>query len=129
MIEQIVEVACPSEETFKESRGYDSTVQIMNEIHELLTSDLKKRYTIEELSGRYHVNQTTLKTAFKMVFGQSIAAYMKGYRIKRAMEYLTQTDRPIFEIACEVGYENQSKFTQAFKDITGILPKEYRKRH
>ncbi|MBQ1871764.1 MAG: helix-turn-helix domain-containing protein, partial [Lachnospiraceae bacterium] len=35
--------------------------------------------------------------------------------------------KPISEIASLVGYENQSKFTQAFKSITGKLPKDIRK--
>ena len=128
MIEQVVEVACPAEETFTESGAYDSRISVINEIHELLTSDLSKRYTIEELSVMFHINQTTLKAAFKTVFGKSVAAYMKDYRIKRAMEYLTQTDMPVSEISCLVGYENQSKFTQAFKSVTGVLPKDYRKK-
>lgn len=128
MIERIVDVACPSVETFEDSQSYDSTVQTVNEIHRLLTADLKKRYTIEELALRFHINQTTLKTVFKTVFGRSIAAYMKEYRIKRAAELLTQSDNSISEIAAAVGYENQSKFTQAFKDVTGMLPKDYRKR-
>ena len=129
MIERMVDVACPTAESFEESHSYDSTVQTVNEIHALLTADLKKRYTIEELAQKFHINQTTLKTVFKTVFGQSIAAYMKEYRIKRAMEQLVKTDRSIAEIAYEVGYENQSKFTQAFKDVTGTLPKDYRKHH
>lgn len=128
MIERMVDVTCPSAEIFEESHGYDSAVQTVNAVHELLTADLRKRYTIEELSMLFHINQTTLKTVFKTVFGQSIAAYMKEYRIKRAMEQLSQSDRPIAEIAYEVGYGNQSKFTQAFKDVTGTLPKDYRKR-
>lgn len=128
MIEQVVEVACPAEETFTESGAYDSRISVINEIHELLTSDLSKRYTIEELSVMFHINQTTLKAAFKTVFGKSVAAYMKDYRIKRAMEYLAQTDMPVSEISCLVGYENQSKFTQAFKSVTGVLPKDYRKK-
>ncbi len=128
MIEQIVEVACPVEETFEESQAYDSQAQVINEIHTFLTADLKNRYTIEELSSRFHINQTTLKTAFKAMFGQPIAAYMKEYRIKRAKELLGRSDMAISQIAYEVGYENQSKFTAAFKDVTGMLPKDYRRK-
>ena len=54
---------------------------------------------------------------------------MKQYRIKQAMQYLDESDRSIAEIAALVGYENQSKFTQAFKKVTGMLPKDYRKKH
>ena len=127
-IEQVVEVACPADESFTDSSAYDSHISVINEIHELLISDLSRRYTIEELSSMFHINQTTLKAAFKTVFGKSIAAYMKEYRIKRAMEFLTATDMSVSEISSMVGYENQSKFTQAFKSVTGILPKDYRKK-
>ena len=129
MIEEIMEVACPVEEEAEVSHieNYDSTVQIVNEVHELLISDITKRYTIEELSAKFHINQTTLKTTFKTMFGQSIGGYMKEYRIKRAKDMLCHSDAPIAEIACAVGYENQSKFTAAFRDVTGMLPRDYRK--
>lgn len=129
MIEEIMEVACPVEEEAEVSHieNYDSTVQIVNEVHELLISDITKRYTIEELSAKFHINQTTLKTTFKTMFGQSIGGYMKEFRIKRAKDMLCHSDAPIAEIACAVGYENQSKFTSAFRDVTGILPRDYRK--
>ena len=131
MIEQIVEVACPSDDAFAElhTHAEDSLIQTVNEVHEFLINDLTKRYTIEELSTKYHVNQTTLKTTFKTVFGQSIGGYMKEYRIKRAKELLCHSDASIAEIAFAVGYENQSKFTVAFRDVTGILPRDYRKVH
>ena len=129
MIEEIMEVACPVEEEAEGSHteNYDSTVQIVNEVHELLISDITKRYTIEELSAKFHINQTTLKTTFKTMFGQSIGGYMKEFRIKRAKDMLCHSDAPIAEIACAVGYENQSKFTAAFRDVTGMLPRDYRK--
>ena len=129
MIEEIMEVACPVEEEAEGSHteNYDSTVQIVNEVHELLVNDITKRYTIEELSAKFHINQTTLKTTFKTMFGQSIGGYMKEYRIKRAKDMLCHSDAPIAEIACAVGYENQSKFTAAFRDVTGMLPRDYRK--
>ncbi len=127
MIERIVEVACPAREAFEESIGYDSQIQTVNEIHDFLIADLSKRHTIEALSQAFHINQTTLKMTFKTVFGKSIAAYMKEYRIKKSAELLKGSNKSISQIAYEVGYENQSKFTQAFKSITGLLPKDYRK--
>lgn len=129
MIEQIVEVACPAEELREESVVQDSAVETVNEIHALLVGDLKKRYTIEELASDFHINQTTLKITFKTVFGQSIGGYMKEFRIKRAKELLARSDASVAEIASAVGYENQSKFTAAFRDLVGVLPRDYRKAH
>ncbi len=127
MMEKVCEVSCPGEEIGVDSHEYDANVNIILQVHDFLVQDICSRHTIEELSRRFSINQTTLKTAFKAVYGQPVASYMKDYRIKKAKELLLHTDSPIAEIASRVGYENQSKFTQAFKEVTGMLPKEYRK--
>lgn len=54
---------------------------------------------------------------------------MKEYRIKQAAVLLRQTQATISEIAKQVGYENQSKFATAFRDIFNIAPAEYRKQN
>lgn len=101
----------------------------IKEIHRLLTEDLKHRFTIEELSKRYLINTSTLKEVFKAVYGLPIATYMKEYRVRRAMELLRDTNASIADIAAQVGYESQGKFTKAFKDVAQVLPTEYRKMH
>ena len=112
----------------KELMQYGSRqTELIREIHQLLTEDLTRRFTIEELSHRYLTNTSTLKEVFKAVYGLPIAAYMKEYRIRRSMELLRETPSTIAAIAAQVGYETQGKFSKAFKDVTGILPTEYRK--
>ena len=127
MTERIMETTCPAPE--KPEAPEDAQVHVIQRIHDELISDLTRRPTIDELSARFHINQTTLKQSFKTVYGLPIAAYMKEYRMKQARKLLAQTDLSIAQIAGQVGYENQSKFTQAFREITGVLPKEYRKAH
>lgn len=127
MTEQLMETACPLPESLEHHPNEDAQVHLIRRIHDELVSDLTVRPTIEELSARHHISQTTLKHAFKTLYGQPIASYMKEYRMRRARELLLQTDLPIAQIAARVGYENQSKFTQAFKEVTGILPKECRR--
>ena len=98
-------------------------------IHDAMTSDLKKRYTIEELSRQYLINTAALKSVFKSVYGMPVASYMKQYRIMKAAELLRNTDTSISAIASEVGYKSQSKFSAAFKDIMKILPTDYRRQY
>lgn len=66
---------------------------------------------------------------FKAVYGLPIATYMKEYRVREAMKLLRETDATIAEIAYQVGYRTQGKFSEAFKDIVQMLPTEYRKSH
>ena len=127
MTEALLEMACPVQSRFEESKRYHSQIGTIHQIHTLLTSDLTRRYTIDMLCARFHINPTTLKTEFKRVFGQPIAAYMKHYRILKSQELLRNTDLPIGQIARQTGYVNPSKFTQAFREVTGVLPKDYRK--
>lgn len=102
-------------------------VKIVKEIHSFLTTNLEKRYTIEYLSKKYLMNTSSLKSSFKAVYGVPIATYMKQYRMNQAITYLRETNCSMAEIATAIGYENQSKFSAAFKNVIGISPNTYRK--
>lgn len=104
-------------------------IDIIRKIHDSLTEHIGERITIEELSKQYLINPTTLKAAFKSVYGNSIAAHIKEHRMEQAAKMLRESDRNIAEIAQAVGYDSQSKFTAAFKTFFQVLPKEYRKNH
>ena len=121
MIEQVMDVACP------QWREEAEQVKIIREIHDHLTEHMEQRVTIEELAHQYLINPTTLKTVFKEVYGSSLAAHMKEHRMEKAASLLRETDLSVAEIAGQVGYESQSKFTAAFKEQFGKLPKEYRR--
>ena len=121
MIEQVMDVACP------QWREEAEQVKIIREIHDHLTEHMEQRVTIEELARQYLINPTTLKTVFKEVYGSSLAAHMKEHRMEKAAALLRETDMSVAEIAGQVGYESQSKFTAAFKEQFGLLPTAYRR--
>lgn len=106
---------------------HSAQVEQIKEIHQFLTHNLDRRFTIETLSRRYLINTSSLKKIFRSVYGQPIATYMKEYRIHKAMELLRTTDDSVAAIAKSLSYENQGKFTKAFKDITQMMPTEYRR--
>ena len=76
-----------------------------------------RRFTIEELAQQHCISPTALKAYFKGVYGKSIAAYMKEYRIRQATSLLRETNQSVADIAMSVGYESQSKFGASFKDV------------
>lgn len=104
-------------------------IRIIQAIHQQLTAHLDRRFTIEELSKQYLINTSSLKAIFKSVYGAPVAAYMREYRIRKAAELLRETRDSVAEIAAQVGYANQSKFTAAFKEIMQTLPTVYRRQH
>ena len=128
MIEAMVEIACPAEEGARPGQASRQT-EAVRAVHGLLTGQLDRRFTIEELSRRFLINTAALKEGFKAVYGLPIAAYMKEYRIRRAMELLRETSQSVADVAAQVGYETQGKLSKAFKEATGQTPTEYRRQH
>lgn len=123
-MEQLNHVVCPDEEDHNHSAPQSAQIQA---VHQLLTADLSQRHTIESLARQFYMDSSTLKREFRQAYGLPIATYLKEYRIKKAMELLSDTDESIGSIAAQVGYETQSKFTAAFKAMTQLSPSEYRK--
>lgn len=122
-VEQVMQIICP-EKTVDYS---SSTAEIIHRIHAYLVEHLADRVTIEDLSKHFLMNPTTLKKAFKDVYGMSIAAHMKQHRMEHAARLLLESNDSIAQIAFAVGYESQSRFTNAFKKTYGMLPSLYRK--
>ena len=108
---------------------HSGQTETIRRIHSQITENLSCRYTIEELSRQYLINTAALKNIFKSVYGLPIASYMKHYRIRKAAELLRESSMSISDAASAVGYESQSKFSAAFKDIMKMLPSDYRRQY
>lgn len=106
---------------------YKTQVEKVKAIVRLLTDNLERHYTLKELSERFEFPLTSMKLCFKGVYGTSIYAYMKEYRMNAAALMLQKTNENVVSIANRVGYENPSKFAAAFQSVMGMCPAEYRK--
>lgn len=106
---------------------YKTQVEKVKAIMALMTANPERHFTMEELSARYNISVSALKQCFKGVYGTAIYTYMRNYRMDLAASLLTQTDDPVTVIAGKLGYTNTSKFSEAFKNVKGKSPLEYRK--
>ncbi len=101
-------------------------VEQIKAIHTFLTSHLNEHLTVEALSERFDMPQTQMKTIFKAVYGEAIYQFTKRYKMEWAAKLLRESDAQISEIAGQVGYDNPSKFSAAFKKEWGVTPLHYR---
>lgn len=129
VLELLIYLSCLKPREKELTQYFSQQTELIKEIHQQLTEHLEQRFTIEELSKQYLINTSTLKEVFKAVYGLPIATYMKEYRVHQAMKLLRETDATIADIAAQVGYETQGKFSKAFKDVTQVLPTKYRKNY
>lgn len=143
MIEQTVEIACPETagedivripelpgldaETGGQDRYSAEQLETIHRVHDMLTENLDRRFTIEELARIFLINPSSLKEMFKAVYGKSLAAHIREHRMAHACTLLRTTELSVAEIAERVGYENQSKFSAEFKKTLHQLPTEYRR--
>lgn len=106
---------------------YSSQTEKIKAVHKLLTDDLTRNYTTEELAKQFDLNTATLKNGFKGVYGSPIYTYIRNYKMNVAASMLvTDRKKRIIEITAAVGYDNPSKFAAAFKEIFDTTPAEYR---
>lgn len=98
-------------------------------IKELIEMDLARHYTIKELCENYGMSATIFKECFKQMFQYPPYEFLRIARMNKAAEYLKSSDRSILVIGRLMGYENPSNFTRTFKEIYGVLPKEYRNKN
>lgn len=103
-----------------------SHVEAVKAAKEYLTEHTETHITVCALAEHCGISQTTLKTCFKGIFGESVYTFTRRYKMQRAALLLRQTDKNVMEIAGMLGYDNASKFAGAFRAVCGLSPKEYR---
>lgn len=102
-------------------------VKAVKEIQAYLTEHPQEHKTLEELSDKFQIPLTSMKTCFKGVYGMSVKAYLREYRLQLAAELLKEKSAGVGDIAFQVGYESPSKFAEAFRKKFNCAPSEYRR--
>ena len=84
---------------------------------------------VEELAKELHLSRSQLNRFLKEQYGMSFREKLLQTRMDRASWLLRHTEKPVEEIAGEVGYRSESAFFQVFRKIFGQTPEKYRKQH
>lgn len=84
-------------------------------------------FTISKMRQMCNIPQKNFSSRFKYYVGYTPASYIKYHRIQCSKELIHHIDGDfsISDLAFEVGYEYPSTFSNAFKNIIGLSPKEY----
>ncbi|PKG00578.1 AraC family transcriptional regulator [Alcanivorax sp. 97CO-6] len=80
---------------------------------------------VEEVAGELHMSSRTLKRKLQQL-GTSYQEVLDGLRKGLAVEYLTQSEKTVDEIAMTLGYSDASNFARAFRRWTARSPSDYR---
>lgn len=95
-------------------------------IKNYIDSHYSQNITLDFLSDLTYMNKFHLVHTFTKQIGISPINYVINKRIQEAKNLLSTTGYSIRDIASIVGFSSSSYFSQMFKKVTGVSPKNYR---
>ena len=94
-----------------------------------IRSHIGQPISVEELASTVCLSASYFAHMFKRRTGFSPADYVINSRIERAKVLLVRTQKPIAEIAEEVGYSTSGSLINLFVKKVGTSPRQYRIQH
>lgn len=88
--------------------------------------NLGEKIRASDLAALAGYSEYYITRKFKEETGYFINDYIKFARMERAKLLLQSTDLSILEIAGQLGFATRSYFSQAFREITGMTPTQFR---
>ncbi len=85
------------------------------------------QFSLKSLASDLGFSPTYLSSLIKKELGLPFQDYLVRERVKQAKLLLLTTDLKIYQIAEKVGFEDMNYFTQRFKQIAGVTPRQFKK--
>jgi signal transduction histidine kinase/ligand-binding sensor domain-containing protein/DNA-binding response OmpR family regulator len=104
--------------------------EILNKCIDIIESNIHKRdFTIKNFAMEMGMSHRTLYTKIKIISGQTLNAFIRSVRIRRAAMLMLTEDINITQASSEVGFEDPKYFRQQFVKLFGMTPSEYIKKY
>ena len=104
----------------------DSSVKL-DAMLDYIDANLSRHLTLDGLAERAKVSRAHFARRFRAVTGLSPHRYITLRRVDKARELLRNPQLEINRIALDLGFGDQSHFTQVFRASTGTTPGQFRR--
>ncbi len=92
-----------------------------------ISSNSHRRIGPDDVSRAVGAETRTLQNRFRKFLDRPIATEIRRVRIERAKRELSQSNRPLSEVARDVGFGETMRLYEVFRRELGVTPGEYRK--
>ena len=99
--------------------------EIVDRSIQLISENLQKRLSLEELATMVHVSVPYLYKLFQVHLGTSPGKYISKIRIEECKMLLREGQLTMGQIATRMGFSSQQQFSRQFSAICGISPTQY----
>ena len=101
----------------------------LDQAKDILHAEFHNHVSLAGVAATVGIHPVQLARAFRKSFGCTPGDYVRELRIDFARRELSDSDKPIVEIALAAGFAHQAHFSRVFKAQTGPTPKEFRAAH
>ena len=105
------------------------SISTIGRIVNYCVTHLSENLSLDVLSKEFFLDKSYISRLFQKKLGISYVEFITSQRVSTACEMLSNTSRPITEIAYDCGFRNQSSFNRVFRAHCGMTPSEYRQKH
>jgi AraC-like DNA-binding protein len=94
----------------------------------LIEAGFAGRAALGELAGQVHMSQAQLRRAFTAQMGKTPRAYRDSLRVQAMARLLLGSASTVAQIAHQVGWADEHRAIEVFRDAADITPGAYRDR-
>ena len=102
--------------------------QNIQNLIEWIDDHIDQPLNIEAVAKKSGYSKWYLQRMFRTVMRQTLGDYIRQRRLLLAAVELRTTERPIFDIAMDLGYVSQQTFSRVFRREFDRTPSDYRHR-
>jgi AraC-like DNA-binding protein len=98
-----------------------------NKVRELILAQPNKKTPLADAAAVAGMSTSSFSRFVRRVTGRSFIDYVNREKLHMAGEMLRESDRPVLDIALDVGINSLSHFNRLFTRLYGCSPSQYRK--
>lgn len=85
--------------------------------------------TIQQVCTELCTNRSTLSSLINKEEGCNFNTFINRLRIEKAKTLMKESNLSLLDICLTVGYSDQGNFSRHFKEVTGVSPSEWKRKH
>jgi AraC family transcriptional regulator len=98
----------------------------LRRIKELVHAKMEDDLSLDEMAQSVGLSTAHFARMFRKSTGQTPHQFVLRQRLERAKALLRAPDARVLDVAVACGFKTQQHFAQAFRDLWGVSPTEYR---
>ncbi|MBR2496589.1 MAG: response regulator [Clostridia bacterium] len=102
--------------------------ETLHNIIAYVNNNYTENLTLKSLASKFYANPIYLGRIFKKETGTLFNEYLTNLRIEKSKVLLKKTNKKVYEIAEEIGFNDPNYFIAKFLKREGITPSQFRKK-